>query len=434
MCDDSDAQSRSATPVDDSGAGGGRKSRSNAASAAASAPKQLSFKQILEQRHSDRLREKYGLTTFNDLEALPEEGIEWDQIRPDDRVAMKSFHEKKEQDLMEAIAELQHSTAVLPLGRDRTFRRYWVFQSVAGVFVEDDEDEEMVPSSYFDDLVEQQPEVVPDTPLTTNTAADGASGSTVTKNNTSSVNQESQNKTETDAKPPLPNGVASNDVKEESANQPCVLTNGLKVKEETDQDSDVIMLDDSSARSTPVQAEEEVTKPFQTVAQQISERGRVRWSYYSSIAELDSLIARLNPRGFREGPLRLALKEQRRFIERRLQHCPLHLLNLSAQERSDTRKRFAKVKSRRRMRHGQVTDASASELMELNLREQLLDLEERIFVGTLGRLLVNNRMRWREAIEGGSYDPQCDTLTWCNKSEDVAERFAAKQKEWQALQ
>ena len=81
-----------------------------------------------------------------------------------------------------------------------------------------------------------------------------------------------------------------------------------------------------------------------------------------------------------------------------------------------------------------MTDASASELMELNLREQLLDIEERIFVGTLGRLAVGNRMRWREAIEGGSYDPQCDSLSWCHRCEDVGARFAAKQKELQLLQ
>ena len=417
MCDD-DARSRCNTPVDDSGGGGGRKSRANTANS-----KTLSFKQILEQRHSDRLREKYGMTTFNDLDALPEEGIEWDQIRPDDRVAMKTFHEKKEQDLLEAIRELQHSTAVLPLGRDRTFRRYWVFQSVAGVFVEDDEDEELAPPSYFDDLCEQQAEVVSDTaPTAASTSAVAAKSETTVKSNV-------------DAKP---NGLLPNpSPKKESVpslngSQSSLAANC--VKSENDADSDVIMLDESSARSTPVQPLEQDVKPFQTVSEQIAERGRVRWAFFSSSAELESLINRLNPRGFREGPLRTALKEQRRHIERRLQHCPLHLLTLSPQERADARTRFQKVKSRRRLRQGQVTDASASELMELNLREQLLDIEERIFVGTLGRLAVGNRMRWREAIEGGSYDPQCDSLSWCHRCEDVGARFAAKQKELQQLQ
>ena len=33
-------------------------------------------------------------------------------------------------------------------------------------------------------------------------------------------------------------------------------------------------------------------------------------------------------------------------------------------------------------------------------------------------------MKWREAIEYGNYDPQCDTITWCNHTEKVSARFS----------
>lgn len=47
------------------------------------------------------------------------------------------------------------------------------------------------------------------------------------------------------------------------------------------------------------------------------------------------------------------------------------------------------IKSRSRIAKGQVQDSSAQESLELNLREMLLDLEERIFVGGLGSLKVS---------------------------------------------
>lgn len=47
------------------------------------------------------------------------------------------------------------------------------------------------------------------------------------------------------------------------------------------------------------------------------------------------------------------------------------------------------IKSRSRIAKGQVQNSSAQESLELNLREMLLDLEERIFVGGLGSVKVS---------------------------------------------
>lgn len=49
----------------------------------------------------------------------------------------------------------------------------------------------------------------------------------------------------------------------------------------------------------------------------------------------------------------------------------------------------ANIKSRSRIAKGLVQNTSAQESLELNLREMLLDLEERICVGGLGNLKVS---------------------------------------------
>lgn len=46
------------------------------------------------------------------------------------------------------------------------------------------------------------------------------------------------------------------------------------------------------------------------------------------------------------------------------------------------------IKSRSRIAKGLIQNTSAQESLELNLREMILDLEERIFVGSLGSLKV----------------------------------------------
>ena len=49
------------------------------------------------------------------------------------------------------------------------------------------------------------------------------------------------------------------------------------------------------------------------------------------------------------------------------------------------------IKSRNRVTQGAVTNSSAKEFLELNLREMLLDLEERIYAGALGVVKVRIR-------------------------------------------
>ena len=43
------------------------------------------------------------------------------------------------------------------------------------------------------------------------------------------------------------------------------------------------------------------------------------------------------------------------------------------------------------------------EILQLTLRDMILETEEKIFMGMLGSIRTENRDAWREAIEKGSY-------------------------------
>ena len=46
---------------------------------------------------------------------------------------------RKDQEFLNQLAKAVSRSAIQPLGRDRVFRRYWVFKSLRGLFVEDDD-------------------------------------------------------------------------------------------------------------------------------------------------------------------------------------------------------------------------------------------------------------------------------------------------------
>ena len=55
-------------------------------------------------------------------------------------------------------------------------------------------------------------------------------------------------------------------------------------------------------------------------------------------------------------------------------------------------------------------------IIDLALRDQIMEIEEKIFFGTLGTLKIHDRQAWQKAIQAGGYDKQCDALTWGGKS------------------
>jgi len=150
-----------------------------------------------------------------------------------------------------------YSTAICPLGRDRTYRRYWVFRSIPGLFVEDDE--QHVPDDCFQ-ACEQ---------LVSDATAD-------------------ENK-------------AVNDKRDDDQ----VTVESEVVNSEDNQTSK----DDTSAPAVV------------NVQEQISARNSVMWSLFVVPDHVEQLVAALNPRGIRESALKQIISDQSSQISDFISRC-----------------------------------------------------------------------------------------------------------------
>ena len=294
-------------------------------------------------RHKEQLAAKQDAEFFE----TPIENIQWDKITPEDRVKMKERYTKRELELLKKVIELQHKLSIGPLGRDRTFRRYWMFQSMPGLFVEDQD--EHVPDDFFS--------VVPQSGGDSKTGIDEKSTSSDKENESFDLNRPSA--------PPTPTLPITDDVKplmENASNKAVMLDSSL--------------LQEQAAKSVDV-------------FQQITQRSQIRWAFYSH-DQLDTLIGSLNSRGFREGALKSALKDYKSFLVDHMKNVPLDQLILSEDDVLSERKqmKYQNVRLKKKKTQGSVQNTSAQEFLELNLREMLLDIEERIYVGSLGSVKV----------------------------------------------
>ena len=134
----------------------------------------------------------------------------------------------------------------------------------------------------------------------------------------------------------------------------------------------------------------------------------VKWSYFASREDVDSLLGALNPRGFRERLLKDAIQQEYKQLAISVDKCPLKA-EIQAQ------KKESKPKGRRGGRNQPTVDKSRyktmEEFIEANLRDQILDLEDRIWQGGLGSIRNMDREVWRAKVENGIYDELRNTGT-----------------------
>uniref|UniRef100_A0A8C9T8D6 Bromodomain adjacent to zinc finger domain protein 1A n=1 Tax=Scleropages formosus TaxID=113540 RepID=A0A8C9T8D6_SCLFO len=215
--------------------------------------------------------------------------------------------QQKEKDLQERIQKAASCTYLLPLGRDRHYRRYWFFPSSCVLFVEED----------FSNLTEDM--LLPQLPSE------------------------------------LPSG-------------------GLSTEELTELSSSTPQSTSTYRTSPPV------NRPN-------------LWSFYSSPEEVEMLIDALNPRGYRECSLKEALLQEKERIMQVLCNCPI-----------DRYHHHPGMFPLKLLPEGPEGLSSAERHMENRLKDLLLDIEDRIYQGTLGAIKVMDRSAWRAALEDGHYE------------------------------
>ncbi|XP_073465240.1 bromodomain adjacent to zinc finger domain protein 1A [Aquarana catesbeiana] len=237
---------------------------------------------------------------------------ETDPVDEEER-KQKQKNEQREQELIEKIQQVTACTNIIPLGRDRWYRRFWTFFSIPGLFVEEDY------SGITEDMLQPRP----------------------------ASHREPETK-------PIVNGHDDSveDIKEES------------------------------------EASKPVNKPN-------------RWCYYSSVEQLEQLIGSLNTRGYRESTLKEALVQEKSRICQKLNNFPAECFNVSENPPSPEETKPGRGRSLNALGS---TPISGEKQLELRLCELLLDIEDRIYQGSLGTVKVPDRQLWRAALENGSYE------------------------------
>ncbi|XP_006891637.1 PREDICTED: bromodomain adjacent to zinc finger domain protein 1A [Elephantulus edwardii] len=273
--------------------------------------------------HKKGRRGKRGRNGFKEFTRQEEINCAMREPFTADEEASKQEHQRKEKELLEKIQSAIACTNISPLGRDRMYRRYWVFPSIPGLFVEEDYSgltEDMLlprPSSFQNNVQYQDPQV---------------STKTGEFESTSKIDQ-----------------------------GPC---------------------DDS------VQLPKPVHKPN-------------RWCFYSSCEQLDQLIEALNSRGHRESALKEILLQEKSRICAQLACFPEEKFHFSDKSQTDSKPVYSRGRSSSTCA---TTQVSAERQLELRLRDFLLDIEDRIYQGTLGAIKVTDRSIWRSALESGRYE------------------------------
>jgi len=128
-----------------------------------------------------------------------------------------------------------------------------------------------------------------------------------------------------------------------------------------------------------------------------------KWYFYYKVEDIDALIEGLNDKGERETELKKNLITLRNKIATSLKSCPVFVLNPTEECDKET---MAVRSSRRHVKKGGDGDTNLNfeigtpidHIMEVTLRDMLLEIEEKLFIGGLGTIRVPDRNAWRDDV------------------------------------
>ncbi|KAI8482743.1 Bromodomain adjacent to zinc finger domain protein 1A [Branchiostoma belcheri] len=317
---------------------------------------------------------------------------EEEEERKEEEREKKEEFEQKEKELLKKVAEATAKYSIIPLGRDRSYRRYWVFHSLGGLFVEDCDDS--VP-----------PELLVPIQQKSNTSTTTAGGHQHSTPNLATVLPQNDQRLMQGQTNPTEQG----QIKADSQNDQPMDTAPDVV--DLTADPDVQQTTAPTSESVEDVAMEEVESDAADV-EKASGVGKIHWAFYSTPEQLEGLLQGLNTRGYREGALREILSQEKSRIQEAMQQCSVESLTFVAEPDPVDVKVSVQPPRAAKQKAAAVADSSAAQALELALRDQILTMEDQIWQGTLGAIKVTDRPAWRDAIEQGSYDCQCEQLTW----------------------
>ncbi|KAG8235735.1 hypothetical protein J437_LFUL016197 [Ladona fulva] len=319
-----------------------------------------------------------------------------------DEIRRKQELQKKEKELRDAMATHQILARASPLGRDRAYRRFWLFNSLPGLFVEDNEE---LPGSCLPSPTPHIPALVMANDQDEALACVQRMFEERGGNGSDKENEGGDRGLNSNHKKNLL-GVKS-DV--ELIRNPLVdRRQDSRAGSDIEEDAE---LNVKLAHHLVCVADSKSCQVHSTFLP------RTRWAFFWREAELDALVGALNPRGVRESHLRQVLIQHRARIVTSMARCPVHKLDHTQEpvEITETRKSGRQQSKKDNSNFNFAAGLPVEEVFELTLRDYILDMEEKITLGGFGNLKVKDRDAWREAINSGGYDQQCDKLFWGNK-------------------
>ncbi|KAH8340530.1 hypothetical protein KR059_000689 [Drosophila kikkawai] len=288
-------------------------------------------------------------------------------------------HRKHEQQVLELHSQLFNF--LVYLGMDRCYRKYYVLESMPGIFVEHSPDS-------LDTCLEQPP---------------------LNKSQTEIRHQAQLPKNRKDLRLYLLKLYGDDDKKTRRSNKQS-LENKENQEHRLNGTAEPMEVD-ADPPTAPTQFELMMCSgdKHNCIVHDPKNGQRQRWSYIYKPEEIDNLIRGLNPNGLRESELLQELTVMRSLIEQHVKTCPVEVLQL---ESEPMRKKFlATMHSETHRKYGEANfgvppDTDLNEVMRLHLADRLLQFETDIYTGDLGKLKVKDMEKWRNDLLTGHYDPQ----------------------------
>lgn len=302
-------------------------------------------------------------------------------------------YEQLNQTLVELRSNLRQNQSVYgihPIGRDRAYRRYWLFQSLAGLFVEQDDEyvgkclQEPTPlESRYKKLFNK------DNPLMQENEADLIRNKTCDATNQSNTTgpkgeHQQQQQTTDDQKQQqsssTPSSKASGDAEHPAEQHKATIDdkgdhhqNGGETSNDTnnnnnhdtnnpdrqngEQHGDDMMDDQGEVEPGLITDEMNICTGNETTCAVHGQKRpqQTRWWFYHSPESIDQLIERLNKRGYRESELLEVLTLESSIIKPKVSECPAFKLNKFILEQSGIR-RSRRLKTKGSKRRGRNYD------------------------------------------------------------------------------
>ncbi|XP_005179329.2 bromodomain adjacent to zinc finger domain protein 1A [Musca domestica] len=281
------------------------------------------------------------------------------------------------------------------LGMDRAYRRYYVLESMPGIFVEH-------PTECSDRCLENPPK----NNLTKGLSLDKAN---LPKNRGNLRAMLLKMYTEQEKK--SKNDIAAQEDKENQNQQNGSVVNGLANGHSNGEKMDV---DDDESTPSQYKLFMCTGNPRECIVHDERNPDRHRWAYLYKKEDLEALIESLNPLGYRESELREQLTTLKELIVEHIKNCPTDMLNVDTKNLSKFNTNMMAETTRKYNKSNfgfPIDGADLNEVMYGALVDRILQFESEIYTGDLGRLKVKDMQKWRDDLQNSRYDPQVK-LQW----------------------